>query len=141
MAQSLESLRHNLGTYLTRTLRTPKDLAHIPHSQWIEGTALFADLTGFTTLTERLRELGDEGAERLNTQLNQLFAAMLEPLTYARGEQYSREQWLDLVFTYSNHLVLPADRATELRAGLAAVIGDGGVQVGGDTLLILAQPT
>ena len=65
----------------------------------------------------------------------------VQQLTYERGEQYSREQWLDLVFTYSNHLVLPADRATELRAGLAAMIGDGGVQVGGDTLLILAQPT
>ncbi|MFL0289604.1 class I SAM-dependent methyltransferase [Mycobacterium sp. SMC-18] len=64
----------------------------------------------------------------------------VQQLTYARGEQYTREQWLDLVFTYSNHLVLPADRAAELRARLAAVIGDGGVQVGGDTLLIVAQP-
>jgi len=65
----------------------------------------------------------------------------VQQLTYAHGEQYTREQWLDLVFTYSNHLVLPADRATELRAQLAAVIGDGGVQVGGDTLLIVARPT
>ena len=44
------------------------------------------------------------------------------------------------MFTYSNHLVLPADRAAELRARLAEVIGAGGVQVGGDTLLIVAQP-
>lgn len=64
----------------------------------------------------------------------------VQQLTYERGEQYSREQWLDLVFTYSNHLVLPADRAAELRARLGAVIGDGGVQVGGDTLLIVARP-
>ncbi len=65
---------------------------------------------------------------------------VVQLLTYERGEQYTRDQWLDLVFTYSNHLVLPADRAAELRARLAAVIGDGGVQVGGDTLLIVAQP-
>lgn len=61
-------------------------------------------------------------------------------LTYERAEQYTGEQWLDLVFTYSNHLVLPADRAAELRRRLAEVIGAGGVQVGGDTLLIVAQP-
>ncbi|MDR3661654.1 MAG: class I SAM-dependent methyltransferase [Mycobacterium sp.] len=59
---------------------------------------------------------------------------------YVRGEQYGREQWLDLVFTYSNHLVLAADRAAELRDRLTAVIGDDGVQVGGDTLLITAKP-
>ena len=64
----------------------------------------------------------------------------VQQLIYERGEQYSREQWLDLVFTYSNHLVLPADRAAEMRSRLAAVIGDGGVQVGGDTLLIVARP-
>ena len=58
---------------------------------------------------------------------------------YERGEQYTSGQWLDLVFTYSNHLVLPADRAAELRERLAAVIGDGGVRVGGDTLLISAR--
>lgn len=64
----------------------------------------------------------------------------VQQLTYERGEQYSREQWLDLVFTYSNHLVLPADQAAEMRSRLAAVIGDRGVEVGGDTLLIVAQP-
>ncbi len=86
MADALDSLRHNLSTYLARDLRTPRDLTTIPYSHWIEGTTLFADLTGFTTLTEHLRELGDEGVEQLNAMLNDLFAAMLEPLTFARGE-------------------------------------------------------
>ncbi|HNT74416.1 MAG TPA: adenylate/guanylate cyclase domain-containing protein [Anaerolineae bacterium] len=86
MSEALDSLRHNLSTYLTRELHTPREPAAIPYSRWIEGTTLFADLTGFTPLTEHLRELGDEGAERLNTMLNDLFAAMLEPLTFARGE-------------------------------------------------------
>lgn len=61
--------------------------------------------------------------------------------TYPRDEQYSEQQWLDLVFTYSNHLVLPAERAEQLRDRLAAVIGAGGVHVGGDTLLVIARPT
>jgi SAM-dependent methyltransferase len=62
----------------------------------------------------------------------------VEERTYPRGAQYSAEQWLDLVFTYSNHLTLAADKAAELRARLAERIGSNGVSVGGDTLLIRA---
>ncbi|MDT5017058.1 MAG: hypothetical protein QOD39_3218, partial [Mycobacterium sp.] len=51
------------------------------------------------------------------------------------------EQWLDLAFTYSNHLVLAAEHASELRTRLAERIGADGVSVGGDTVLILATPT
>ena len=57
--------------------------------------------------------------------------------TYPRDDHYSAEQWLDLVFTHSNHLILAADKAGELRARLAQRIGSTGVSVGGDTLLIL----
>lgn len=62
----------------------------------------------------------------------------VEERTYARHAHYSTEQWLDLAFTYSNHLTLAADKASELRARLAERIGSKGVSVGGDTLLILA---
>jgi hypothetical protein len=62
----------------------------------------------------------------------------VEQRTYPREDHYSAEQWLDLVFTYSNHLILAADKAAELRARLAQRIGSKGVSVGGDTLLILA---
>jgi SAM-dependent methyltransferase len=59
---------------------------------------------------------------------------------YPCEAHYGREEWLDLVFTYSNHLVLPAETASELRDRLAAFIGTAGVTVGGDTLLITARP-
>jgi SAM-dependent methyltransferase len=62
----------------------------------------------------------------------------VEQRVYPRNAHYSAEHWLDLVFTYSNHLVLAPDKATELRARLAGRIGSKGVSVGGDTLLILA---
>ncbi|MCW2511821.1 MAG: methylase involved in ubiquinone/menaquinone biosynthesis [Mycobacterium sp.] len=62
----------------------------------------------------------------------------VEERTYPRNERYSTERWLDLAFTYSNHLVLPAKKASELRTRLAERIGSSGVAVGGDTLLILA---
>jgi SAM-dependent methyltransferase len=63
----------------------------------------------------------------------------VEEHTYPRDDHYSAEHWLDLVFTYSNHLILAAEKASELRARLADRIGAQGVSVGGDTLLILAR--
>src|ERR1700704_3615755 len=63
----------------------------------------------------------------------------VEEHTYPRDDHYSAEHWLDLVFTYSNHLILAAEKASELRVRLADRIGAQGVSVGGDTLLILAK--
>jgi SAM-dependent methyltransferase len=62
----------------------------------------------------------------------------VEERTYPRNEHYSTGRWLDVAFTYSNHLVLPTKKASELRTRLAERIGPTGVAVGGDTLLILA---
>ncbi|MDT5064279.1 MAG: hypothetical protein QOK02_434 [Mycobacterium sp.] len=59
---------------------------------------------------------------------------------YQREAHYERDEWLDLVFTYSNHLVLPTEKASELRDRLSSHIGTAGVTVGGDTLLITARP-
>jgi SAM-dependent methyltransferase len=60
--------------------------------------------------------------------------------TYHRDAHFDCDQWLDLVFTYSNHLVLPAGKARKLRDRLAKRIGPGGVTVGEDTLLITGRP-
>jgi SAM-dependent methyltransferase len=62
----------------------------------------------------------------------------VEERTYPRHAHYSAEQWLDLAFTYSSHLTLAAEKASELRSRLAERIGSTGVSVGGDALLILA---
>jgi SAM-dependent methyltransferase len=62
----------------------------------------------------------------------------VEERTYPRCAHYSAEQWLELAFTHSNHLILATEKASELRARLAERIGSNGVSVGGDTLLILA---
>jgi SAM-dependent methyltransferase len=60
---------------------------------------------------------------------------------YPHNLHYSAEQYVDLVFTYSNHLTLAAEKATELRSRLAARIGSAGVSVGGDALAILGTPS
>jgi hypothetical protein len=60
---------------------------------------------------------------------------------YPHNLHYSTEQYVELVFTYSNHLTLAAEKATELRSRLAERIGSAGVSVGGDALAILATPS
>jgi SAM-dependent methyltransferase len=59
---------------------------------------------------------------------------------YTGDVHYSAQQWLDLVFTVSNHLVLPPDKASELRARLADRIGSDGVSVRTDAFAVLAEP-
>jgi SAM-dependent methyltransferase len=64
----------------------------------------------------------------------------VEQHTYPRSLQYSRDQWLDYAFTHSNHLILTAAQAAELRERLADRIGPDGVTVGGDALVVIATP-
>lgn len=54
---------------------------------------------------------------------------------------YSTQQWVDIAFTFSNHLTLAADKATELRSKMTDLIGPSGVSVGGDALALLATPS
>ena len=44
----------------------------------VSGTLLFADISGFTRMSERLAELGKEGAERLTDIVNGYFGRMLD---------------------------------------------------------------
>ncbi len=60
---------------------------------------------------------------------------------YPHDLHYSAQQWVDIAFTFSNQLILPADQAAELRARLADRIGPAGVSVGGDAVAILGTPT
>ena len=46
--------------------------------EYWEGSVLFADLSGFTALSERLSALGKQGAEEITTIVNDLFGALLE---------------------------------------------------------------
>ncbi len=85
-----------------------------------------------------------DGAPNGIVETDRLIAAIraagftVEERTYPRRDHYSPEQWLELVFTYSNLFILEAEKAAELRARLAERIGPKGVWVSGDTLLVLA---
>jgi SAM-dependent methyltransferase len=83
---------------------------------------------------------GLDAEHRTEGLINSIAASgfTVEERTYPRDDHYSTEEWLDLAFTYSNHLILAAEKAAELRSKLAERIGSKGVSVGGDSLLILA---
>lgn len=48
-----------------------------PWEEWISGTVMFADVSGFTPMSEALSVLGAEGAELLTDILNRYFSAMI----------------------------------------------------------------
>jgi class 3 adenylate cyclase/predicted ATPase len=47
-----------------------------PSGEFLSGTVLFADMSGFTAMSERLTALGREGAETLTTVINDFFGSM-----------------------------------------------------------------
>jgi class 3 adenylate cyclase/tetratricopeptide (TPR) repeat protein len=51
--------------------------AGVPRWRWLEGSAVLADLTGFTRLTERLTDTGREGTETLHRVMSLCFATVL----------------------------------------------------------------
>lgn len=57
-----------------------------PGSSWqvVDGTLCLVDVSGFTTLTERLARRGRVGAEELTDVLNDVFGAMIR-LAEERG--------------------------------------------------------
>jgi SAM-dependent methyltransferase len=112
---------------------TQGDLAEIYRDYMDPGSSVFGGWPNDLVDTERR-------AERMSTSIT-ASGFTVEERTYPRRAHYSTQQWLDLAFTHSNHLVLAADKASELRARLAERIGSKGVSVGGDSLLILAART
>ena len=65
---------------LARLARQPIDVL----TETVEGTMVFADVSGFTRLSERLARVGEEGAEQLVDVINGCFTALLAD-AYGRG--------------------------------------------------------
>ncbi|MFQ5612469.1 MAG: tetratricopeptide repeat protein [Anaerolineae bacterium] len=77
----ITSLRYTLSTYLPRYLvklivedPTPGQVT----GSFRRGTVMFADVSGFTAMSEKLSALGKEGAEEITGIVNDYFDTMLE---------------------------------------------------------------
>lgn len=77
-------LKASLSKFLPKTLypllKEGKDF------QNLKGAVLFADLAGFTKLTETLASIGKEGAEELTNILNSFFERMIDIVLSSEGD-------------------------------------------------------
>jgi Adenylate cyclase, family 3 (some proteins contain HAMP domain) len=87
----LAAVRATIATYLPRRIvhRALDEHLSPPWLQWVEGSLLFADLSGSTALAERLGVLGREGTELVTDFLNSVFARMIDVIHAYGGDLIS----------------------------------------------------
>lgn len=88
----------------------------------VEGTLVFADISGFTALSERLAKQGPVGAEELTEVLGRCFAELLA-VAYARGGSLVKfgGDALLLLFDGEGHAARGVDAALGMRATMRRV--------------------
>jgi len=83
--EHLRTLQHVLIDYVPRDVYdNPPHPGH-PRYSWQEGSLLFTDLAGFTTLLEACASEGLDGAELLLRVLNNYFSEMIEIISKSSG--------------------------------------------------------
>lgn len=87
----------------------------------VDGTLVFADVSGFTALTERLSRQGRIGAEEIVEALNRVFGPMLT-IAATRGGELLKFGGDALLFLFRgpDHPEQACDAAVEMRASLRA---------------------
>ena len=120
----------------------------------LDGTLVFADISGFTALTERLSRRGRIGAEEIVETLNRVFGAMLDS-AFSRGGDLLKfgGDALLLMFRGDDHAERACDAVVEMRRALkdAAAVPTSvgrlhlsmsvGVHSGPIHLLLVGSPT
>ncbi len=85
--RSLDPLQRVLINYLPRYLLQLNPTPGQAQGEILEGTFIFADVTGFTALTELLSRQGQgQGYEAMNQIMNRLFTTVLDPLIASGGD-------------------------------------------------------
>lgn len=114
--------QHALGAYVPRILgdwlTTTPQQAH----RAVDGTLVFADISGFTRLTERLARLGRVGAEEMSDALDATFTQLLGE---AHADGADLVKWggdaVLLLFDGPDHAARAARAAFRMRARLRTV--------------------
>ncbi|MCU0301751.1 MAG: AAA family ATPase [Candidatus Nanopelagicales bacterium] len=128
----------------------------VPGSRWrvVDGTLVFADVSGFTALTERLSRRGRIGAEEIVETLNRVFGPMLR-IAAGRGGELLKFGGDALLFLFRgpDHTEQACDAAVEMRAALRAAAAvptsvgrlslsmSVGVHAGDIHLFLVGEPT
>lgn len=110
------------GLYVPRVLQ--QHLADDPlREAWTaEGTAVFADVSGFTKLSEALAQKGREGAEQITDAIEKVFGELLG-VAYDRGGTLLKfgGDALLLWFEGDDHAVRACGAAARMREALAGI--------------------
>jgi class 3 adenylate cyclase len=81
----LQTTFTHLPPYLVKQISNRPIQGQI-EGQFIKGTLLFADISGFTAMSERLSRIGREGAEEITAIVNRYFNKMLAILQKYQGQ-------------------------------------------------------
>lgn len=81
----LRTLQRILYGYLPRQVISTMPRPGFPRFDWVEGTLMFTDLSGFTPLLEKNAQYGKEGAQTLLEVLNGYFTEMLQVISKSGG--------------------------------------------------------
>ncbi len=81
----LRTLRRMLQDYVPRFVAEAPPMPGVTRYDWQEGTLMFTDLAGFTTLVEANAAAGAAGAESLLGVFNSYFAEMVEIISKSSG--------------------------------------------------------
>jgi adenylate cyclase len=82
----LRTLRYILHDYVPKSVSESPPNPGETRYQWQEGTLLFTDLAGFTSLLEANAAEGRKGAETLLGVINDYFASMIEIVSKSGGD-------------------------------------------------------
>lgn len=87
----LAAARYTVATYVPRLLlhQLLDERLNSPWLSWVDGSLLFADLSGSTALAERLSMLGREGIELVTAFLNDVFVTMIRVIRDYGGDLVS----------------------------------------------------
>jgi len=87
----LACARSAIGSYLPHTLiqQLLEERLESPWLRWVDGSLLFADLSGSTALAEQLGRLGREGTEMVTAFLNQIFTILIQVIHDYGGDLVS----------------------------------------------------
>jgi adenylate cyclase len=128
IAEHLGALLRTVSTYLPRRLVRALLARRIPGQVWgerVQGTLLFADLSGFTALSAALSRQGLAGAEQMVSIVNAIFTTMLEIIEKEDGDLLVfGGDALSVLFAEEGHALaaLRAARSMQQAMGLFAQI-------------------
>ncbi|HSB87914.1 MAG TPA: adenylate/guanylate cyclase domain-containing protein, partial [Ilumatobacteraceae bacterium] len=111
-----------LARFVPELLRRARERGDAQSSHWqLDGSFVFADISGFTKLSEQLAELGQAGAEELTVLLDATFESLLEVARADGGDlvKFGGDALL-LFFAGEEHAARACRAAYGMRSALKA---------------------